>query len=532
MHRSHLLVPLAVFAAGCNCGRGPGLKNDGPLLNLPVKVIDFGPVAEGTQKDLTARVENNGRASMTISAMIETGGSADFFLGQVPTEVVAGGAVELPVSFAPTGAGSDTATLTITSNDADHPTGSITLNGGPIAPALDVSPDPVTFNGAVANMVNPKMVSLKSAGLSNLHVMSVGVDVNGNPDFAVVPPANTPITLPPDASVDVEVDYVPSMNLDAGYMLVLSDDPAGTKTVPLFPEALAACQDGLDNDGDGLIDFPDDPGCSDPTDSDEYNPPQCVNGAVQPCGSNMGACKVGSRTCANSVWTACDGGVKPSAEACDGVDNDCNGVTDDGITETCTAASCNGARQCVPDSGVTGGQWGMCLPVGGSVEMCDGVDNDCNGTIDDGISRACTINGCAGTQLCVPGGTGQWTNCVATNPGQEVCGDGVDNNCNGQIDEGCGTTDGGCNPYAVYTIDGGQTISYSCCLGLVNFSINQFQIPAEREQHPRHSGAQLPSVAARHRAARADSPAPRAPSASTTRWPEVAPRPTRSPACS
>lgn len=40
----------------------------------------------------------------------------------------------------------------------------------------------------------------------------------------------------------------------------------------------AACNDGLDNDGDGFADFPDDPGCDDAGDNDETNTPQCSDG--------------------------------------------------------------------------------------------------------------------------------------------------------------------------------------------------------------------------------------------------------------
>jgi predicted small secreted protein len=36
-----------------------------------------------------------------------------------------------------------------------------------------------------------------------------------------------------------------------------------------------ACDDGVDNDGDGLVDFPDDPGCDSAEDVDEFNPPYC-----------------------------------------------------------------------------------------------------------------------------------------------------------------------------------------------------------------------------------------------------------------
>jgi hypothetical protein len=40
--------------------------------------------------------------------------------------------------------------------------------------------------------------------------------------------------------------------------------------IPLPPPTYA-CSDGADNDGDGLVDYPDDPGCSSPTDTNEYN---------------------------------------------------------------------------------------------------------------------------------------------------------------------------------------------------------------------------------------------------------------------
>jgi hypothetical protein len=75
--------------------------------------------------------------------------------------------------------------------------------------------------------------------------------------------------------------------------------------------------------------------------------------------AGIGACTNGTRTCELSgeflAWSACVGSGSPSAESCDGVDNDCNGVTDDGC----------------------------CIP---SLEVCDGIDNDCNGFADDGAN--------------------------------------------------------------------------------------------------------------------------------------------------
>jgi hypothetical protein len=59
---------------------------------------------------------------------------------------------------------------------------------------------------------------------------------------------------PPDAALDASV--IPDAQVDA--------------YVPP-----PACDDGIDNDNDGLTDFPDDPGCSDASDMDEYNSPYC-----------------------------------------------------------------------------------------------------------------------------------------------------------------------------------------------------------------------------------------------------------------
>jgi OOP family OmpA-OmpF porin len=51
--------------------------------------------------------------------------------------------------------------------------------------------------------------------------------------------------------------------------------PPPARVVPPV-EPPAVCSDGADNDGDGLVDFPADPGCSAPDDSDETDPPKCV----------------------------------------------------------------------------------------------------------------------------------------------------------------------------------------------------------------------------------------------------------------
>ncbi len=70
--------------------------------------------------------------------------------------------------------------------------------------------------------------------------------------------------------------------------------------------------DGLDNDCDGTADE----GCV------------CRNGVTQMCGSDIGVCSHGEMICSNGRWGVCSG-IAPDREIYDGVDNDCDGETDE-----------------------------------------------------------------------------------------------------------------------------------------------------------------------------------------------------------
>lgn len=206
-----------------------------------------------------------------------------------------------------------------------------------------------------------------------------------------------------------------------------------------IPEA-EVC-DNLDNDCDGVV--------------DNGNP-----GGGEDCDTGMaGACAAGETVC-DAGAVQCLPLARSQPETCDNIDNDCDGAVDNGDPgggEDCdtgmlgacaagTTACQNGAVSCVQ----------LQQP---EAESCDGVDNDCNGQTDEGNPEgggSCNtgmFGVCsAGTEACVGGDIICEQN-VAAAP-DETCGNGLDDDCNGAADDGCGCPFGLCETPGQPMLDG------------------------------------------------------------------------------
>jgi hypothetical protein len=223
--------------------------------------------------------------------------------------------------------------------------------------------------------------------------------------------------------------------MPTGYVTTMDD--CNDACAACHPGATEICEGSHDENCDGHVDE----NCG------------CTAGMMRACGaSSTPPCHMGMQSCVGGTWGACTGNVDPTVETCNGIDDDCNGVVDNGLTIPLWYPDMDhdghGAGTAVPACTMPSGDVASnddCDDTSAArfprnTETCDGVDNDCNAMPDDGLP---CVRGAATTCTTVCGSTGTGvcsatcalpTGAACASP-LETC-NGVDDNCDGVADEG------------------------------------------------------------------------------------------------
>ncbi len=243
---------------------------------------------------------------------------------------------------------------------------------------------------------------------------------------------------------------------------------AEVDAAPCVPDGDERCND-VDDDCDGRIDeqVRNVCGACGPV------PDEACNGEDDDCDGQTD----------EGLLNACGACGEAPAEACNGEDDDCDGQTDEGLLNACGDCGeapveiCNGADDDCDGEADEGllNACGGCGEV--PVEGCNGVDDDCDGATDEdfpGVGEPCSdgVGACRREAVATCTDAGDAVECsaqAAPPAADEICGNDLDDDCDGTTDEGfpglgepCSVGVGACRVSGTFVCDAANPDAVVC----------------------------------------------------------------------
>ena len=219
-----------------------GLKGFyGPAIALDLQDgLQFGTVCHGP-KFLTLRVFNVGTRDLMV-LKVQSLGSTDFSVltpPSLPLAIAPGAHVDFTIEYAPTTRGvPETATIQITSNDPLAPMYDVAARGtGGTGKVATVIADHGDFGSCCVGSSVDECLIVNNDGSCALSISNI---TSSSADFLAPSVSKYPLVVAPGASIDLPIRFRPtSFGAKAGTITVLSDDPAGPKTLRVSGDAPA-----------------------------------------------------------------------------------------------------------------------------------------------------------------------------------------------------------------------------------------------------------------------------------------------------
>lgn len=423
--RSSSLLLLGL--AACGGSDVTVTKQDAELVVSP-PFADLGVVGVDTESEQIVTLQSTkGDIALLAVDLVNVEGDAFSLPDVPPVTVSAGTPSELRIVYAPTEAGYQWARLTLQS-DANNSRVEIELRGQAAVPSAEVYPTLVDFGRVpVGETALGSFVVHNTGGIA---LTIDAIDVTGETFAAGVA---LPLELGAGETAEVELTFTPvdesasageaSLTVDGDRVVSLRGNDCSSGAGPLYDldgDGSSWCADDCDDDDPDAR-----PGGTEVCDSvdndcdgdiDEGTP--CVDDDGDGLSEDEGDCNDSDATVSPDLTEVLGNGV----------DDDCDGVADDGAGDvdgdgvTTAGGDCNDGNA---DIGP------------GAVETANGLDDDCDGIVDEGTT-AYDDDGDGYTEVAGDCDDSD----AAVSPGATESANRIDDDCDGYVDEGTSYADG------------------------------------------------------------------------------------------
>jgi hypothetical protein len=186
-----------------------GTATTAPEIDAVLTPLHYGETLVGATSSRTFAIQNVGSVDLHATASLIGGQAAEFAVTQASITVPPGATDTLDITFVPTSGGPKATTLRLTSDDADEATIEVGLSGVGMMPAdIDLAPSTHDFGEVSLGATASQLFRIRNLGDLNLQVNAVGL-VEGDRDEFAIAQGNMPFTVPPGASHDLDVRFMP-----------------------------------------------------------------------------------------------------------------------------------------------------------------------------------------------------------------------------------------------------------------------------------------------------------------------------------
>ena len=426
MRRLALLVALLPLAA---CGSDVAVGAIKSKLTIEPSFVDAGQIPVNTVAQVELLLVNDGPEVQVTEVRVdnEEGGffSASEDLPLVPKD----GSEVITLTYSPSVPGRHFANISVFS-DAENGTQFAQAIGEALLPAARVYPDMVDLGRVRPGEVGEGTITVVNEGVSDLEVGSLNFD---DPRFSLVDAP--PIAVATGESIELTVAFGATNEEVASSVGTLS---LGEFIVPVTivvkaNDCSTAAGSLYDLDGDGYswcnADCNDDeaginPSVAEVCDGVDQDCDEVIDETTSCFDDDGDGLSEDEGDCNDTLDS-----VSPdlSEDYGNGVDDDCDGTTDYGDTDTDRDGFTASAGDCEPENDAV-------HP--GAREVINGVDDDCNGLIDD----TTTAYDDDGDGFSEDAGDCDDGNALVA-PGLAELEDFIDNDCDAAVDEGTGRSD-------------------------------------------------------------------------------------------